>query len=117
MAPSESGNVPPTGCRRWLQLRHAAGVEVDRQGVLSRRSQDGHRSLPWFFANPWYEIPSGAMATLAASRLQAMGYQTNPKKALAFVLDSRAGLLATGKWGGHEVNGLMAGFRTEPAGQ
>jgi hypothetical protein len=70
-----------------------------------------------FEANPWYEIPSGAMATLAASRLQAMGYQTNPKKALAFVLDSRAGLLATGKWGGHEVNGLMAGFRTEPAGQ
>ena len=25
--------------------------------------------------------------------------------------------MATGKWGGHEVNGLMAGFRTEPAGQ
>ena len=25
--------------------------------------------------------------------------------------------MATGRWGGHEVNGLMAGFRTEPAGQ
>ena len=70
-----------------------------------------------FAANPWYEIPSGAMATLAAARLQAMGYQTDAKKALGFVLDSKPGLMATGKWGGHEVNGLMAGFRTEPAGQ
>jgi hypothetical protein len=70
-----------------------------------------------FAANPWYEIPSGAMATLAAAGLQAMGYQTNAKMALRFVLDSKPGLMATGQWGGHEVNGLMAGFRTEPAGQ
>jgi hypothetical protein len=70
-----------------------------------------------FEANPWYEIPSGAMATLAAARLQAMGYHTNVRKALGFVLDSKPGLMATGKWGGREVNALMAGFRTEPAGQ
>jgi hypothetical protein len=25
--------------------------------------------------------------------------------------------MATGRWGGREVNGLMAGFRTEPSGQ
>ncbi len=70
-----------------------------------------------FAANPWYEVPSGAMATMAAARLEAMGYRTNAKKALGFVLDSNVGLMASGKWGGREVNGLMAGFRTEPAGQ
>jgi hypothetical protein len=70
-----------------------------------------------FSANPWYEIPSGAMAVMAAARLQAMGYPADCGKALAFVLDSRAGLMATGRWGGREVNGLMAGFCTEPAGQ
>lgn len=70
-----------------------------------------------FAANPWYEIPSGAMAVLAAARLQAMGYPTNAEKALRFVLDAKVGLMATGKWGGREVNGLMAGFCTEPAGQ
>jgi hypothetical protein len=36
---------------------------------------------------------------------------------LQFVLDAKVGLMATGRWGGREVNGLMAGFRTEPAGQ
>ena len=70
-----------------------------------------------FAANPWYEIPSGAMAVMAAARLEAMGYPTNARKALGFVFDAKAGLLATGLWGGREVNGLLAGFRTEPAGQ
>jgi len=70
-----------------------------------------------FAVNPWYEIPSGAMAVLAAARLDAMGYATNTKKALGFVLDAKPGLMATGRWGGKEVNGLLAGFCTEPAGQ
>jgi hypothetical protein len=70
-----------------------------------------------FSANPWYEIPSGAMAVMAAARLEAMGYPADTRKALGFVLDSKIGLMATGRWGGREVNGLMAGFRTEPAGQ
>lgn len=70
-----------------------------------------------FAKNPWYEVPSGAMAVLAAARLEAMGHPTNAKRALQFVLDANAGLMATGKWGGREVNGLMAGFCTEPAGQ
>ena len=70
-----------------------------------------------FSANPWYEVPSGAMAVMAAARLEAMGYATNARKALGFVLDSKTELMASGRWGGHEVNGLMAGFRTEPAGQ
>ena len=70
-----------------------------------------------FASNPWYEVPSGAMAVMAAARLEAMGYPTNAKKALGFVLDDKAGLMATGRWGGRDVNGLLAGFRTEPAGQ
>jgi len=70
-----------------------------------------------FAANPWYEVPSGAMAVLAAARLEAMGYPTNTRKALGFVYDAKASLMATGRWGGREVNGLMAGFRTEPDGQ
>jgi hypothetical protein len=70
-----------------------------------------------FAANPWYEVPSGAMATMAAARLEAMGYPTNARKALGFVLDAKAGLMKSGRWGGREVNGLMAGFRTEPADQ
>jgi hypothetical protein len=70
-----------------------------------------------FAANPWYEIPSGAMAVMAAARLEAMGYKADARKALSFVLDAKDGLMATGKWGGHEVNGLMAGFRTEPPDQ
>jgi hypothetical protein len=70
-----------------------------------------------FAANPWYEVPSGAMAVMAAARLEAMGYPTNARKALGFVLDSKAGPMATGRWGGHEVNGLLAGFRTEPPDQ
>ena len=70
-----------------------------------------------FATNPWYEIPSGAMAVMAAARLEAMGYPANVPKALSFVLDSKIGLMASGQWGGRAVDGLMAGFSTEPAGQ
>jgi hypothetical protein len=70
-----------------------------------------------FQKNPWYEIPSGAMAVLAAARLEAMGHPVDSRKALGFVLDSKIGLMATGKWGSMPVDGLMAGFCTEPPGQ
>ena len=70
-----------------------------------------------FQKNPWYEIPSGAMAMLAAASLQSTGYSANTRKALEFVLDSNIGLMAKGKWGNVPVDGLMAGFCTEPAGQ
>src|ERR1017187_3679578 len=66
-----------------------------------------------FPSNPWYEVPSGAIAVMAAARLEAMGYPTNARKALGFVFDAKHGLMATGSWGGREVNGLMAGFCTE----
>jgi hypothetical protein len=70
-----------------------------------------------FAKNPWYEIPSGAMAVLAAAHLQSLGYTTSSSKALDFVFDSKIGPMATGNWGACAVDGLMAGFSTEPPGQ
>lgn len=70
-----------------------------------------------FQKNPWYEIPSGAMAVLSAAHLESIGYPANTRKALGFVLDSKIGLMASGKWGSVPVDGLMAGFCTEPADQ
>ena len=70
-----------------------------------------------FAQNPWYEIPSGAMAALAAARLSVRDKTVNMRRILSFALDPGGRPLQTGAWGGSEVNGLMAGFRTEPAGQ
>jgi hypothetical protein len=70
-----------------------------------------------FSKNPWYEIPSGAMGSLAAARLSTMDSPINFHKALSFVFDPRIALMHTGTWGGKEVNGLMSGFSTEPPDQ
>ena len=65
-----------------------------------------------FERNPWYEIPSGAMAALAAARLKAChgADGIDCGKILSFALDPRDGALQTGTWGGAEVNGLMRGW-------
>ena len=60
--------------------------------------------------NPWYEVPDGAMAALAAAYLGAHGEDTDVAKALAWLLDPDAAM-ATGEWGGQEVNGLARGWR------
>lgn len=70
-----------------------------------------------FSQNPWYEVPSGAMAALAAARLSTQEKGIDVRRVLSFVLDEGGHPLQTGKWGDMEVNGLMAGFSTEPAGQ
>ena len=70
-----------------------------------------------FARNPWYEVPSGAMACLAAARLSVSEPGIDVGKALGFVLDPGGRPLQTGRWGGKEVDGLMAGFCTEPAGE
>lgn len=70
-----------------------------------------------FSRNPWYEIPSGAMGSLAAARLSTLQDSVDLRKALSFVFDEKIGLMRTGTWGGKEVNGLMAGFSTEPPDQ
>ena len=70
-----------------------------------------------FASNPWYEVPSGAMGSLAAACLSTSDPMVDLHKALSFVFDAKIGLMRTGMWGGREVNGLMAGFSTEPADQ
>lgn len=70
-----------------------------------------------FAQNPWYEVPSGAMAALAAARLSVREKGVDVRRTLSFVLEPGGHPMQTGKWGGREVNGLMAGFSTEPAGQ
>jgi hypothetical protein len=80
-------------------------------------SQTAMRHYLAFAKNPWYEIPSGAMGSLAAARLSTLGDSADLHKALNFVFDNKIGLMRTGAWGGKEVNGLMAGFSTEPPDQ
>ena len=70
-----------------------------------------------FSKNPWYEVPSGAMGSLAAARLSTVDATIDFHKALSFVFDPRIALMHTGTWGGKEVNGLMSGFSTEPPDQ
>jgi hypothetical protein len=70
-----------------------------------------------FAKNPWYEIPSGALVSLAAARLRAQGFSIDAHKALKWLLDDKDGAMQAGAWGGREVNGLMQGFHSEPTGQ
>ncbi len=63
-----------------------------------------------FPRNPWYEVPCGALAVAAAASLAVRGRPVDPARALDFVLDPDAGLVA-GEWGGREVNGLYRGWR------
>ena len=91
--------------------------KLTRKELFLAEAKTGIDRYLSFAANPWYEVPSGAMAVLAAARLESMGYPTSARNALAFVFDAKVGLMATGRWGGREVNGLLAGFRTEPADQ
>lgn len=67
--------------------------------------------------NPWYEIPGGALACLAAARLSTHDSNVDAHKALKWLLDADNGGMQAGVWGGREVNGLMQGFHSEPQGQ
>lgn len=80
-------------------------------------AREGLRRYLSFPRNPWYEVPSGAMACLAAARLSVLDPGVDVAKALRFVLDPGGRPLQTGTWGRSRVDGLMAGFRTEPPGE
>ena len=64
-----------------------------------------------FDQNPWYEVPSGAMACLAAAYLNSVGNTFDLQKILEFVFDSESGSLLSGRWGSRAINGLMIGWR------
>ena len=70
-----------------------------------------------FATNPWYEIPSGALACLAGARLSLTDNEIDVERILDFALAIDGRPMQTGSWGGLEVDGLMAGFRTEPEGE
>jgi hypothetical protein len=80
----------------------------------SRAALSRYQAFP---KNPWYEVPSGAMGSLAAARLSTSDGSVDLHKILGFVFDPQIALMHTGTWGGKEVNGLMSGFSTEPPDQ
>lgn len=80
----------------------------------ARHALNLYQSFP---QNPWYEIPSGALATLAAARLSMLDRGVDFGKVLGSALSTDGRPMQTGEWGDLEVNGLMAGFSTEPAGE
>lgn len=80
-------------------------------------AKTGLRRYLSFTKNPWYEVPSGAMACLAAAHLSVTDSTIDVGKALRFVLNPGGRPMQTGSWGSHEVDGLMAGFCTEPLGE
>ncbi|MCL2571073.1 MAG: hypothetical protein FWE11_01595 [Defluviitaleaceae bacterium] len=64
-----------------------------------------------FESNPWYEIPNGATAVLAAAWLHKNGYEVNLEKTLDYIFDTKEGPLQAGQWNGKPVDGLMMGWR------
>jgi len=95
-------------CRRWLQLRDADGVEAYRERAISRRGQDRHRPIPCLPCEPWYEVPSGAMAVMAAAKLESMGHPADTRKALGFVSIPSG---ADGEWALGRTRGQRADGR------
>jgi len=98
----------------YLQL---LAFEMFGEAKYLGEAKEALRRYLSFPRNPWYEVPSGAMACLAAARLSVSEPGINVGKALGFVLEPGGRPLQTGRWGNDEVGGLMAGFCTEPAGE
>jgi len=83
--------------------------EFGEPGWLTEAEEAIGRYLA-YEANPWYEVPCGAMAVAAAARLAARGRAVDASRALDRVLDPEAGLVV-GEWGGRQVSGLYRGWR------
>lgn len=60
--------------------------------------------------NPWYEIPNGSAALMAAAWLDAHGHPTDIQRIAGWLFDHDLGPLQIGKWGAEEVDGLMMGW-------
>lgn len=82
------------------------GDESYRQEAL--KALKLYQSYP---INPWYEIPSGAMAVMAASTLKLENNSIDLERILAFSLDTEKGCLHHTAWGSKEIRGLMCGWR------
>lgn len=76
--------------------------------------QEASKALMMYQAsptNPWYEIPSGAMAVMSASMLKLEDDAIDLDRILAFCFDTENGCLHHTTWGDKEVQGLMCGWR------
>jgi hypothetical protein len=88
--------------------------EIFGDAKYLREAKKGLHLYQSFPSNPWYEIPSGAMSVLAAARLSVHEPEVDMLTVMNFALEPNGHPLNTGLWGDKEVNGLMAGFSTEP---
>jgi len=91
----------------YLMLLAHRMLGGDEYLAEARAALRRYLSMP---ANPWYEVPDGSLAVVAAAVLAAQGEDFDTGKALGWLLDPDAAL-AVGEWGGQEVNGLMRGWR------
>jgi hypothetical protein len=91
--------------------------ELFGDAVYLQEAKIGLQRYLSFAKNPWYEIPSAALACMAAARLSTQDSRIDAHKAVKWLLDAKDGGMQAGTWGGREVNGLMQGFHSEPQGQ
>ena len=61
-------------------------------------------------SNPWYEIPNGSAALMAAAWLDAHGHPRDIDRIAGWLFDHDLGPLQIGKWGKEEIDGLMMGW-------
>ena len=89
----------------------AAAFEVFGEEKYRGEARRALTSYQMFSSNPWYEIPSGAMAVLAASKWSLENREIDLDRIVRFALDPQEGCLHTGSWGDKEINGLLYGWR------
>lgn len=83
---------------------HADGPEYLEESLRGIRVYEGMPS------NPWYEIPNGSAALMAAAWLDAHGHSCDIDRIAGWLFDHDLGPLQIGTWGGEEVDGLMMGW-------
>ena len=86
-----------------------AALHADRPQYMeeSLRAIHLYETMP---SNPWYEIPNGSAALMAAAWLDAHGHPREMHRIAGWLFDHDRGPLQVGRWGGEEVDGLMMGW-------
>lgn len=86
-----------------------AALYADRPNYMeeSLRAISLYEQMP---NNPWYEIPNGSAALMAAAWLDAHGHACDIQRIAGWLFDHDLGPLQIGKWGEEEIDGLMMGW-------
>ena len=86
-----------------------AALHADRPQYMeeSLRAIRLYEQMP---SNPWYEIPNGSAALMAAAWLDAHGHPRDIDRIAGWLFDHDLGPLQIGKWGKEEIDGLMMGW-------